>query len=130
MKITQCVLTIIAVTLIVLPVNGKSAERVWKKMSNESELRNIFMEKSKLKDPSSVQFMDVKVDKFKTPEGRIATDWCGKFNAKNSYGAYIGFRQFNAYNYKNKVNLIINESGDPMSAAMIAINAHCKGSGI
>lgn len=38
-----------------------------------------------MKDPASVQFRDVK-----------ATDAavCGEVNAKNSYGAYVGFRRF------------------------------------
>lgn len=41
----------------------------------------------KLKDPSSVQFKDVIYNPTKHAV-------CGTYNAKNSYGAYIGFSDF------------------------------------
>lgn len=42
-----------------------------------------------LKDPSSVQYRDVYVVKPGT-----APYVCGEYNAKNSYGAYVGFKPF------------------------------------
>lgn len=42
-----------------------------------------------LKDPSSAQFRNVTVRKSEA--GRVV---CGEVNAKNSYGGYVGFRQF------------------------------------
>ena len=40
-----------------------------------------------LKDPSSVQFRDVRLSKA---SGSV----CGEYNAKNGYGAYVGFALF------------------------------------
>jgi hypothetical protein len=42
-----------------------------------------------LKDPASVQFRDVVVVR----NGKSVTV-CGEYNAKNSYGAYVGFQKF------------------------------------
>lgn len=42
--------------------------------------------RSRMKDPGSVQFKTIKVAKT----GAV----CGDFNAKNSYGAYVGFNMF------------------------------------
>lgn len=44
------------------------------------------MEHSELKDPSSVQIRKLMVE---TDEKCVR--WCGEINAKNSYGAYVGF---------------------------------------
>jgi hypothetical protein len=41
---------------------------------------------NKMKDPSSVQWKDIR----KIDENLV----CGEYNAKNSYGAYIGFKKF------------------------------------
>src|SRR5690606_39009213 len=42
---------------------------------------------AQLKDPDSVQFRDLVVG---TKSGRV----CGEFNAKNSFGAYVGYKWF------------------------------------
>lgn len=48
-----------------------------------------------LKDPSSVQWQDVRYKVMGTnPQ---VTYVCGAFNAKNSFGAYVGFKQFVYY---------------------------------
>jgi hypothetical protein len=54
---------------------------------DEALLRTAF---ASFKDPSSVQFRDLKY-KEKTPGGWAM---CGEFNAKNSYGGYVGFQRF------------------------------------
>jgi hypothetical protein len=51
---------------------------------NNSDLRSALNE-SELKDPSSVQFQNV------TQNANLI---CGELNAKNSYGAYVGFETF------------------------------------
>jgi len=45
-----------------------------------------------LKDPDSAKFRDVGIYKSSTGKGGVAV--CGEINAKNGYGAYIGFRKF------------------------------------
>jgi hypothetical protein len=40
-----------------------------------------------MKDPTSVQFKEIRLN---TPMTAI----CGQFNAKNSFGGYVGFREF------------------------------------
>ena len=46
--------------------------------------------KKQLKDPDSANFRNVRYVSFKS-EGRLI---CGEYNAKNSYGAYVGYRLF------------------------------------
>lgn len=50
--------------------------------------------KRKAKDPESVQIRGTLVQVSDKPGGR---HMCGEFNAKNSYGGYVGFRPFWAY---------------------------------
>ena len=54
---------------------------------DEALLRSAFID---LKDPSSAQFRNVKYGKG------VPGAWpmCGEFNAKNSYGGYVGFQRF------------------------------------
>lgn len=54
---------------------------------DERLLRTAFKD---LKDPSSAQFRNVKYGKG------VPGAWpmCGEFNAKNSYGGYVGFQRF------------------------------------
>lgn len=59
-----------------------------------------------LKDPSSAQFRDL----YAITRGLGDDTVCGEINAKNSYGAYVGFRKF--YVYSNGKYLI----SDPDSA--------------
>lgn len=43
-----------------------------------------------LKDPDAAQFRNVRYVEFKS-EGRLV---CGEYNAKNSYGAFVGYQLF------------------------------------
>ena len=45
-----------------------------------------------LKDPDSAKFRNIGVYKSTTGKGGVSV--CGEINAKNSYGAYNGFRGF------------------------------------
>ena len=45
-----------------------------------------------LKDPDSAKFRDIGIYKSTTGKGGVTV--CGEINAKNAYGAYIGFRRF------------------------------------
>ena len=45
--------------------------------------------KNKMKDPDSVKIRELKIVKYQG--GEII---CGEFNAKNSYGAYVGYKRF------------------------------------
>ncbi|WP_070401292.1 hypothetical protein [Hydrogenophaga sp. PML113] len=47
----------------------------------------------RLKDPGSAQFRNVRVQQYLQGPLKII---CGEINAKNSYGGYVGFRQFAA----------------------------------
>jgi len=49
---------------------------------------------SELKDPSSVQFRNVTIVRKKSGSKSV----CGEYNAKNSYGGYVGFKRFVALN--------------------------------
>lgn len=48
--------------------------------------------KSSLKDPDSATFKDMKVVTNSKGEQSI----CGSYNAKNSYGGYVGYQEFSA----------------------------------
>ena len=48
--------------------------------------------KSTLKDPDSAIFKDVKIVTNSKGEKSI----CGSYNAKNSYGGYVGYKGFSA----------------------------------
>lgn len=45
-----------------------------------------------LKDPDAAKFRNIGIYKSTTGKGGVSV--CGEVNAKNSYGAYIGFRKF------------------------------------
>ncbi len=49
----------------------------------------------KMKDPDSVKFKELKAVKLSNDTGWI--DVCGQFNAKNSYGAYVGYKLFHGW---------------------------------
>ncbi|MFY3772144.1 hypothetical protein AHYW_001769 [Providencia manganoxydans] len=63
---------------------------------SQSSIFNAIEKKvsSKMKDPSSVIFMDIKVYSTKKIDDREEMKVCGLVNAKNSYGAYAGSRMF------------------------------------
>jgi len=65
-------------------------------MAFEESVKKILADK--MKDPLSVQFRNIRQDRVGP---KMATRLCGEFNAKNSYGAYTGFKYFAAiYNEK------------------------------
>lgn len=68
------------------------AENTWKDIKNDDELRKLFVNESHFKDPISIQ-----LNKVRYRKNDRRTEWCGEVNAKNSYGAYVGFRRFHAY---------------------------------
>lgn len=77
--------TLVAVSIgaFVLAVGGYAALESQKEAALLKERRDLVT--GRLKDPSSVQFRS---ESFKN-------DWlCGELNAKNSYGAYSGFKRF------------------------------------
>lgn len=45
-----------------------------------------------LKDPDAAKFRNIGIYKSTTGKGGVSV--CGEINAKNSYGAYLGFRKF------------------------------------
>lgn len=44
------------------------------------------------KDPEGARFRDVGIYKSTTGKGGVSV--CGEVNAKNSYGAYVGYKRF------------------------------------
>jgi len=68
-----------------------------------------------MKDPDSAQFKNMAVIDGKT---RAV---CGEVNARNSYGGYVGFRQF--YKWEDSANVIIKK-GDPIMDRLV--DAICK----
>lgn len=48
-----------------------------------------------LKDPESAKFRDLGIYKSTTGKGGVTV--CGEMNAKNAYGAYVGYRKFYVY---------------------------------
>jgi len=70
-------------------------ENKWVDPSSEQIefLKQGFIADSSLKDPFSVQFRNTKVDTGLLNGGMM---FCGEMNAKNSYGAYTGWKVFSA----------------------------------
>lgn len=76
-----------------------------------------------LKDPSSAQFRNVRRIPLAELSGKDPWDlpghYCGEVNAKNSFGAYIGFRKFTIWAPDSKGNFqgdaSIHDPGVPVS---------------
>lgn len=65
------------------------------------EAKKVIAEK--LKDPESARFKNVSIEKIRN------IDWVvGEYNAKNSFGGYVGFSDF-AYDTYNKVGFFKEE---------------------
>ena len=47
-----------------------------------------------LKDPRSAQYQNIRMVRNTNQSGTSHTLVCGEVNAKNSYGAYVGFKMF------------------------------------
>lgn len=108
--------------LISIPSLVNAADDTWEPLKDETELRKVFVEKSNLKDPFSVQFRNVKVNT--TP----MTIWCGEVNAKNSYGAYSGWNLFFASDHGKESSVNIDQE-IAHEGFLIVMGLYCKGSG-
>lgn len=102
----------------------------WEPLGDEAALRKVFLEKASLKDPASVQFRGVKLSRFKTPDGKPASIWCGEMNAKNSFGGYVGFSQFFAYDLGGDKQAVQLDSKLSHEGFVIVKDTYCKGSGM
>lgn len=80
-------------TLLTLLSSAVQAEQVTLSQKQIAWIKTDIGEK--MKDPDSVKFKNLKAAKHKNGTGWI--DVCGKFNAKNSYGAYTGYRLFHGW---------------------------------
>lgn len=69
----------------------KKAQAVRKAKSSEVQLITKAVHDSDLRDPMSAQLRRVVVGKNADGTGM---HFCGEFNAKNAYGAYVGFKPF------------------------------------
>lgn len=87
-----------------------------RKAKNDSELFEVGKKvvANLMKDPSSVQFRNMKV--VTRSKGTVV---CGEVNGKNSYGAYVGFKKFVAG--QNEAH--IEESGGRYEEVDYAANA-------
>lgn len=50
--------------------------------------------RSRLRDPGSAQFQNVRIGSLRSVEGGLIRSVCGEVNAKNGFGGYVGFRPF------------------------------------
>lgn len=74
--------------------------------------------KQNTKDPDAVQFRGEQIHE-KTDDGAVA---CGEYNAKNSFGAYVGFKKFVAI---EKDESIFMENGSNSKIFAKKWNKHC-----
>ena len=96
---------------------GESA----KKDENKAGVLLFFAQqqiKQNAKDPDSVQFRSEQIHE-KTDEGAVA---CGEYNAKNSFGAYVGFKKFVV---TEKDQSIFIENGSNAKVFVKKWNKHC-----
>lgn len=49
-----------------------------------------------LRDPDSARFRGMRAEEAKLSNGVVRVSVCGEVNAKNAFGAYVGFRPFGA----------------------------------
>lgn len=83
----------IAVAAIILASGAVSADEYAHVYdANKAELKAVtdFLGSS-MKDPSSIQLRNVKV---RVDPDRTLARVCGEFNAKNSFGGYVGYQKF------------------------------------
>lgn len=76
--------------------------------------------KRTLKDPASARFQNLRVQTH--PEGKIV---CGEVNAKNSFGGYVGFRQFIAGSTHATIQDIDKRHPEIAAAANFGITTYC-----
>ncbi len=75
-----------------------------------------------LKDPSSAQFRNVRFVEYL--DGVVI---CGEVNGKNSYGGYVGFKDFVASSLSSHIRDTGNRYADIDAAANAGLNAACPG---
>ena len=130
MKKTIC--SIVACILIVacVPATSNAVDIVhkWKKITDDKTLLKVISEDGGLNDPSSVQLKDVSVDNHPSPDGSVTTLWCGRINAKDFYGKYVGFRRFYVLGNNDENTVTIENPKDKYSTCII--NDVCEGSSI
>lgn len=73
-----------------------------------------------LKDPSSVQFRDTTTIKNSKNE----QSHCGEFNAKNSYGGYVGFKRFS---YSNGILTVVDNENNTLDDLIDYAASGCGG---
>ncbi len=73
-----------------------------------------------LKDPDSAKFREIKINEFNG--GSVI---CGQINAKNSYGAYTGFKRFYASNRSAFVEMDETRGHPGAWAENSGLNAAC-----
>lgn len=70
-----------------------------------------------MRDPASAQFREVTyyLRPSKKPDGEPMHVVCGQVNAKNAYGAYVGFRRF--FWYDGGSAMVQSETSGPIADA-------------
>lgn len=106
--------------------SAENTIKKWEQSKDDAQLLQVISDNSKLKDPSSVQLKKVSVSTSTNPDDSITTEWCGLINAKNSYGAYVGFKRFFVMSSKkgNIVDIENKKNGG------FFLDDLCKGSSI
>ena len=77
---------------------------------------------SKLKDPLSAQFRNVRLVKYL--DGAVI---CGQVNAKNSYGGYVGFTDFVGSAYSATLRDSSSKYLEVIQAANAGLDTACSG---
>ncbi len=75
-----------------------------------------------LKDPESAMFRNVRTEQ--TEDGIVV---CGEYNAKNSYGGYVGFNRFVAGSTRASTYDASSGNQDIIWASNVGINKACPG---
>lgn len=84
--------------------------------ANESLLARLQTQTAQqLKDPSSAQFRNTRLNDIKTAA-------CGEINAKNSYGGYEGFRKFVATQTESVVEPNCVGSTDVLACSKVSVS--------
>jgi len=106
-----------------------AAENTWDTVKDETALRKIFIEKSNLKDPGSIQFRNVKVAITSGEKQKKINSYCGEVNTKNDHGAYVGFHKFVAIQEDDDPGTVAIAWKDPSLFKILAADI-CAGSGL
>ena len=72
--------------------------------------------KYRLKDPDSVQFEIINYHEgIPNDQGKSVQYFCGSFNAKNRFGAYVGYRGFALRQYEETFSVFYNDHDNEIS---------------